>query len=286
MIRFATFKNLTRLEQSLFALPTVVAGTLLSFRLPSFHLKGALWVIPCFFLARISGMAFNQFIDRRFDAENERTRWRVLPTGRMTPKEAALIAWSALILFAICAFQINFTTALLTPVAVVLLGIYSYMKRVHPLCHFVLGAIHFLGPTMAYAATGNSLSPAALCLGGAAACLIIGTDIIYAIQDIAFDRQFELFSIPACLGIKRSLVISRLLHGCCLGFLWGMGRLASLPALFYGILPVMIALLLNFHLKVWNRYRSNDFTAIERTFFICNVGCSLSILFFILLTYL
>ncbi len=276
MIRFGTFKDLTRLEQIPFGLPFVLAGAFLARSLPSFQWRGAFFVIPCFLFARISGMAFNQLIDRHFDAKNPRTQKRVLPTGRATVGEVASIAWLALTVFIVFAFSVNRVTALLTPVAALLLLLYSYLKRFHACCHAVLGAIHFLGPVMAYAACSNTISLSALCLGGAAASLIMGSDIIYAIQDYDFDRETRLFSLPAVLGIKTGLNVALITHLVTLQFLLSAGVCGELPFRYYTVIPTAALFFSLFHIRV-----RKSLQAIQRPFFLCNVATSCAVLFFI-----
>ena len=286
-MRLTAFKDLTRLEQTFFGLPFVITGALLSMGVTAFRWQAFLSIIPCFLLARISGMAFNQLIDRHIDAQNPRTKNRALPSGRVSPRQARYVAWGTLILFILLSLRINLTTALLAPIAAALLFFYSYMKRIHATCHFVLGAVHFLGSTMAYTAVGNSISPAAICLGGAAACLIIGTDIAYAIQDYEFDSKYALFSFPSRLGIKNSLIISGAIHLICLFFLIATGLLAHLSLLYYGIIPTNGVVFFYFHFMLWKELKKNGhFREIETIFFVCNVIISCSVLFFMFMHYL
>lgn len=273
-MHFTAFKDLTRLEFTLFAFPFVLAGALLSLPDTPFT-KEWIWIIPAFLMARISGMAFNQYIDREIDARNPRTQNRVIPSGRVTLKQAQVIAWGTLLLFLLLCLQINTLTALLALLAASLLFIYSYMKRIHTSCHFVLGAIHFLGPVMAYTALTGSFSLSTLFLGGAAGALIVGNDIMYAIQDYAYDCKEGLFSIPARYGIEKSSHISLLIHALCPLMLLGVGLSGHFPSLYFSVVPVVALILFYFHYKLKGK------TEVNRHFFVCNVAVSFSTLLFI-----
>ncbi len=272
-MRLSAFKALTRLEQTLFGLPFVISGLLLSLPI---QWRPLFWVMPAFLLARISGMAFNQLIDRKIDARNPRTEQRPLPSGRVSVGQARTVAWGALILFLLVCFQINGLTAALSLLAALLLYLYSYMKRLHPSCHFVLGGVHFLGPVMAYAAMRGTMTPAVLFLGAAAAFSIIGNDIAYAIQDYTFDCEEGLYSIPSCLGIEKSITFSALIHCACLLMLLMVGLTAHLHLVYYLVIPTAGAIFWIFH-----RHLRQKETPLV---FFCSAGLALSTLFFLSLS--
>lgn len=276
-MNISAFKDITRIEQTLFGLPFLLAGALLPLTQDGVSLSfGWLWIFPAFLLARISGMAFNQLIDRHIDAKNPRTSKRALPTGRATENQARIIAWTALALFLLVCFQINTLCFLFAPLVAFLLFIYSYLKRITSSCHFVLGIIHFLGPVMAAIAVTGSLPISSLFIGAAAAFSIIGNDIVYAIQDFEFDRTHNLFSLPSRLGIERSLMIARLLHLFCLAMLFCVGVAAHLPVFYYGSVIVAGIVFYKFHKKMGQKFFA------ERLFFSCNVVIAFTAFAFIL----
>lgn len=281
IMRITAFKDLTRVEQTFFALPFIATTMLLALPYTTFSFR---WfcVVPAFMLARISGMAFNQLIDSKIDVRNPRTMHRVIPTGRVTPKQAHWIAWGALFLFVGLCIQINLLTALFALPAAFLLFIYSYMKRVHYICHIFLGLIHFLGPIMTFAALTGTLSVTIFFLGGAAACLIIGNDIAYAIQDYEFDCQNALFSIPSKFGIQKSLDFSVFSQVLCTVMLLGVGLSEHLPPIYYLVLLIVGGLFLLFQRSL--RKHLPTFHKIETLFFYCNVGVSFSTLLCVLLS--
>lgn len=283
-MRLAAFRDLTRFEQTLFALPFVLSG----FILGSFYFfdgKMLPFVIFAFLLARVSGMAFNQLIDRHIDARNPRTQNRALPSGRVSVTQARTVAWGALVLFILLCLQMNRLTAVLSLLAAALLYTYSYMKRVHASCHLVLACIHFLGPVMAFTAVTGIFAPCAAFLGAAAALSILGTDIVYAMQDYEFDCAEGLFSIPARLGLEKSLFIAAMAHALCLLMLVCLGWSIHLPLVYFLTLPIIGIVLGYFHYLVHKQWRTcKHFRPVEAYFFFCNVAVSGFTLLFILVS--
>ncbi|MFZ0565052.1 MAG: 4-hydroxybenzoate octaprenyltransferase [Chlamydiales bacterium] len=285
-MNFSTFNSLVRFEQTLFGLPLMMAGALLPFADAHFLTSLSrgewihwMWVFPAFICARISGMSFNQLIDRHIDAQNPRTKNRSLPSGRASPTQAALIAWGALLFFLLICWQINFLCFLVSLSAAFLLATYSYMKRLHLSCHFVLGLIHFLGPVMASIAISGKVSAPSFYLGVAAFLLIVGNDIAYALQDYEFDRASLLHSAPSRLGIEKSLWLAKGLHFFCPLLLLIVGWTAHLPLIYYGIIPVVLAVLILFH-----RSFSKERKKIEPIFFLCNATISFTVFLFVFIS--
>ncbi len=279
------FKELTRLEQSVFGLPFVLSGALLSFYQHPFLFEWRwLWILPAFFLARISGMAFNQLIDRTIDASNPRTQGRVLPTGRMAIWQARVIAWGSLVLFIGVCSQINILCFWGSLFAAFLLWAYSYTKRFSLFCHYVLGLIHLLAPLMAWIAMTGTLAWPPFFLGLSSLFLIGGNDILYALQDVAFDQKHRLHSIPSKLGIGRGIKIAKLSHGCSVLSLFFCGWIGHYPWIFFGA-PVGIALFFwKSHRKIKEAVRENQ--SIFRLFFISNLFVALMVMIFSILTVL
>lgn len=290
-MQLADLKDLTRIEQSLFGLPYIISGALFSLVSPevreSFQSVTLLWIFPAFFLARISGMVFNQLIDRKIDALNPRTQNRVIPSGRMGVLQAQIIAWASLLGFIWVCFQINLFTSILSCCAAFLIYLYSYMKRVHASCHFVLGLIHFLGPVMAASAIQGKLCFPAIWLGFAALLVITGNDICYGIQDVIFDRENNLHSIPSKLGVEKSLKLAFFLHFLSSLFLVISGTSAHFPFMFFLIFPIVNFLLFRFHFFLRRLYQATGkISGIEREFFFNNVMVSLAVFIFVSLSFL
>jgi 4-hydroxybenzoate polyprenyltransferase len=174
--------------------------------------KKFILVILCMILARSAAMAFNRYLDRRFDALNPRTAIREVPKGIITAKNALAFTIICCVLFVVCTFFINTLCFALSPVALAVVLGYSYTKRFTPLCHLILGLGLSLAPIGAYLAVTGAFHWLPILFSFAVLFWVSGFDIIYALQDEEFDRDNKLYSIPASLGKAKALRISELLH--------------------------------------------------------------------------
>lgn len=215
--------EMIKFEHTIFALPFAYMGAILGSmetdgHLPTWSQIG--WVTLAMVGARSAAMALNRLIDRHIDAKNPRTSNRAIPAGKLSlPFVWGFIIVSFILLF-FAAFQLNRLSVYLVPVAVFLLIFYSYTKRFTWACHFVLGITNAAGPLGGWIAVTGSFDPAAWVLFVTVALWVAGFDIIYACQDISFDRKENIYSIPARFGIRASLWISSLLHvGTAIGLL-------------------------------------------------------------------
>jgi 4-hydroxybenzoate polyprenyltransferase len=171
-----------------------------------------LLVILCMVFARSAAMAFNRYLDRKYDAKNPRTAIREIPSGIITPKNALIFTIVNCILFIGCCFLINEICFYLSPVALAVVLGYSYTKRFTPLCHLILGLGLSLAPIGAYLAVTGHFSLLPILFSLAVLFWVSGFDIIYALQDEEFDRSQQLYSIPAWLGKAKALRVSEFLH--------------------------------------------------------------------------
>lgn len=275
-------KQLTRFEQTLFGLPFIFAAALLSFVTHTNQIDfqiNWLWIVPAFMAARMSGMAFNQVIDRYIDAENQRTKMRVVASGALSSKKAYFIATTSLLLFLFFCSQINLPTLYLALFAAPLLFIYSYMKRITALCHFILGIIHFLGTLMAWVAINGCITFTPVILALINMTLIVGMDIIYALQDLTFDRMKGLHSLPVKFGVKGAKGIAQCLHLSSIVLLVFLGQLCHFTLLYYLAPFIVFCTFTFFYFKV-ERGGVREF---EPLFFYCTIITSFSTLAFILL---
>ena len=170
-------------------------------------------VLCCMVFARTAAMAFNRYLDRHFDARNPRTAIREIPSGIIAADQVLWFTAINALLFLGCSYFINSLCFLLAPVALLVILGYSYTKRFTALCHLVLGLGLSLAPLGAYLAITARFSLLPVLVSLAVIGWVSGFDIIYALQDEAFDREQKLHSIPALLGKKKALSVSRLLHG-------------------------------------------------------------------------
>ncbi|NOT52841.1 MAG: UbiA family prenyltransferase [Chitinophagaceae bacterium] len=170
------------------------------------------FMILCMVFARSAAMAFNRYLDRKFDAKNPRTAVREIPSGIITPKNALIFTIASCILFIACCFFINRICFYLSPVALAVVLGYSYTKRFTPLCHLILGLGLSLAPIGAYLAVTGSFSLLPIFFSLAVLFWVSGFDIVYALQDEEFDKSQQLYSIPAWLGKRKALRVSEFLH--------------------------------------------------------------------------
>ena len=169
-------------------------------------------VVLCMITARSAAMAFNRYLDRKFDAKNPRTAVREIPAGVISEKNALYFTMIMCILFIVCTFFINPICFYLSPVALFVILFYSYTKRFTFLCHIVLGIGLSLAPIGAYLAVTGVFSFLPILFSIAVICWVSGFDIIYALQDEVFDKENNLYSIPSVIGKSKALHISELLH--------------------------------------------------------------------------
>jgi 4-hydroxybenzoate polyprenyltransferase len=218
-------------EHSIFALPFALCGAMLAAGgLPTAHQLA--WIIVAMVAARSAAMAFNRLADAAIDAANPRTRTRALPAGHLTPAFVATFVVISSAIFVGAAAQLNRLSLLLSPVALAVLLLYSYTKRVTRWSHLVLGFALGIAPSAAWIAVRGSLDPRILLLTAAVTFWVAGFDVLYACQDFDFDRQTGLHSIPRFLGIGRALWAARVFHLIMLlllislVFAFGLGKLA------------------------------------------------------------
>ncbi len=207
------YLSLVKFSHTIFALPFALIGFMLSIHEGySFSWKLFLLVLACMATARNSAMAFNRYIDRKFDALNPRTAIREIPAGIINPGNAMFFIILNSTLFVTATFFINTICFYLSPVALFVILFYSYTKRFTPLCHLVLGVGLALAPIGAYLAVTGHFSWLPLLFSFTVFCWVSGFDIIYALQDEKFDREHRLNSIPVLLGTKGALRFSEVLH--------------------------------------------------------------------------
>ena len=252
-------------EHSVFALPFALCGAMLAAGgFPSVH--QLLWIIVAMVAARSAAMAFNRWADAAIDAANPRTSTRALPAGHLSPTFVVAFVVVSSGVFVLAASQLNRLTLLLSPVALVVLLLYSYTKRVTRWSHLVLGFALGIAPAAAWIAVRGSLDPRILLLTAAVTFWVGGFDVLYACQDYEFDQQAGLHSVPRFIGIRGALRVARGFHLLMVGFLvalllaFGMGKLALLGVL------VVILLLLYEHSLV----KADDLSKLNAAFFTMN----------------
>jgi 4-hydroxybenzoate polyprenyltransferase len=273
------FLELVRFSHTVFALPFALLSAVLAWQQPGvvFRYRDVAGVLLCMIFARSASMAFNRLADRRIDAQNPRTARRHLPAGLLSVTAVSLftVACAAGFVASTLLFLPNRLPLFLSlPVLGFLLG-YSYAKRWTALAHYWLGAALMLSPVAAWIALTGGLAWPPVLLGLAVFFWVGGFDVIYACQDVEFDRTLRLQSIPARLGVGPALklaAVSHLLTVVCLAALWWTAGLGVLFAA--GI--VAVALLLAY--EHW-LVRPDDLTRVNTAFF--NVNAVISIGLFV-----
>lgn len=282
--KISHYLSLVKFSHTIFAMPFAITGFLLaSSQAERLDWKLFIFVILCMVFARNAAMGFNRLIDRKIDRENERTAGREIPAGKIT--SAAAIAFIAInaALFMLATYFINSLCFYLSPVALLVILGYSLTKRFTALCHFVLGLGLSLAPIGAYLAVTGKFDILPLLLSFAVLFWTGGFDIIYALQDEAFDRNNNLNSVPAMLGRKKALLISRIVHLICFSFIISFGIIGSYGFIFWAGAAIFGSLLFYQQSIV----KANDLSNVSLAFFTTNgvgsivFGISTSISFFI-----
>ena len=203
--------EMIKVEHTLFALPFAFLGMMLAAgSVPPW--RTVLWIVVAMVGARSAAMGFNRLVDRKIDAANPRTAGRALPAGQVTPVAvAAFVAVSAALLV-LAAWQLNPLALALSPLALLILFLYSYTKRFTWAAHLILGLSLAGAPLGAWIAVRGDVRATPLILAGAVLTWVGGFDVLYALQDLDFDRRTGLYSIPARFGEKGALWISAALH--------------------------------------------------------------------------
>jgi len=266
--------DMIKWEHSVFALPFALCGAMLAAGgLPSAHQLA--WIVVAMVAARSAAMAFNRWADAAIDAANPRTNARALPSGHLSPTFVVTFVIVSSLVFVLAASQLNRLSLELSPVALAVLLLYSYTKRLTRWSHLVLGFALGIAPSAAWIAVRGSLDPRILLLTAAVTFWVGGFDVLYACQDYDFDRKTGLHSVPRYFGIATSLWIARAFHLIMVGLLvalvlaFGMGKVAMA-----GVVAVVLLLLYEHSLV-----KADDLSKLNAAFFTMN-GV-ISVLFFV-----
>jgi 4-hydroxybenzoate polyprenyltransferase len=261
-----TVLEMIKFEHTLFALPFAFLGMVLAAHgWPAWG--KVFWIVVAMVGARSAAMGWNRLIDRRIDAANPRTAGRALPAGRVSPAAVSLFIAASALLLVLAAWRLNPLALALSPLALGILFLYSYTKRFTWAAHLVLGLSLAGAPLGAWIAIRGDVTAVPLVLAGAVLLWVAGFDILYALQDLEFDRQTGLHSIPARFGVVGSLFLSGGLHAAMLVLLALLPRLyPGLGAGFWVGWAGCLALLLYQHWVV----RPGDLSRLDAAFFQAN----------------
>ncbi|MBV6495767.1 MAG: 4-hydroxybenzoate octaprenyltransferase [Acidobacteria bacterium ACB1] len=272
--RFTTTLEMIKFEHTLFALPFAFLGAILAANgLPT--VMQIVWITVAMVGARSAAMTFNRIADREIDAQNPRTANRELPSGKLSVGFAWVFLYVSIAVFLLAAYSLNWLTFALSPVALLFILGYSYAKRYTALSHFILGAALAISPSAAWIAVRGSLfDEVPILLSLFVLVWTAGFDILYACQDIDFDRKAGLYSVPARIGVARALWMARIFHlqgFIVLIFLWIVTGLSWLSLA--GVMAVGILLFYQHTL-----IKPNDLSRMNAAFFTTNAFVSVILL--------
>ena len=260
--RLRTYASFVRFSHSVFALPFALAGALLASRIVALSWGRIGWIVACMVAARSAAMGFNRLVDAAWDARNPRTAGRELPRGAMSRREAVLFVTFWSIVFIACASRLGVVCLVLSPVALLIVFWYSIAKRYTTYTQLFLGLAMAIAPVGGWIAAGGPARPEPWLLGLGIGAWVAGFDVLYACQDLEFDRREGLRSIPTRFGLVRSIGISRALHVVTVIALLGVGFVAGLGVI-YTSGVILVAVLLMYEQSLVS---ADDLSQVKRAF--------------------
>jgi 4-hydroxybenzoate polyprenyltransferase len=280
--RIRTVLEMIKFEHSVFALPFALTGALLAAR--ATHqpphgwptLRQVVWIVMAMVAARSAAMTMNRIVDLRYDRENPRTQQRALATGALSVQFAWLFTLIAVAVFFVATWQLNSMALKLAPIALAILFFYSFTKRFTNWSHVFLGFALGISPAAAWIAVTGTLDLRMLILCAAVTFWVGGFDVLYACQDVDFDKRAGLFSVPKRFGIANALLIARVMHIGVVALLACLAASFSLPWPAWIGIAVVAALLAYEHSLV----KANDLSKLDAAFFAMNGYISISFLLF------
>ncbi|MBL7755157.1 MAG: UbiA family prenyltransferase [Chitinophagaceae bacterium] len=275
------YLSLVKFSHTLFALPFALIGLFLGvwYEGRPFEWRIFVAVVLCMVFARSAAMAFNRYIDARYDKLNPRTAVREIPAGIIQKSQAAVFVALNCIFFILTTWFINRLCFYLSPLALFIILFYSYTKRFTPLCHLVLGVGLALAPIGAYLAVTGYFSWLPLLFSGVVITWVSGFDILYALQDEEFDRAQGLKSIPVLLGRKGALWTSIFLHALTALLILAIGVTGSFGWMYWTGASLFIVLLVYQHTLV----KPHDISRVNMAFATTNGIASVVYAVFVLL---
>lgn len=273
----ALYLKMIRFSHSVFALPFAFAGAVLAARgIPP--MDKLFWIAAAMVGARSGAMGLNRIIDRKIDAENPRTKNREIPAGKISVCDAAVFTAVSFAVLIFAAYKLNPLCLQLSPVAIFVMGIYSFTKRFTWASHFVLGIAISAAPLGAWIAVKGTFDFEILPLSAAVVFWLAGFDILYALQDIEFDRSYGLHSIPRRFGIKTALMLSRIFHFVTWSLLVLTGIIFDLHFIYWIGMALVAAMFAYEHSLV----KHDDLSRLDMAFFNMNGYISIAVFVFTL----
>jgi 4-hydroxybenzoate polyprenyltransferase len=260
--RVRTYLSFIRFSHSVFALPFALAGALLASRHTPITLPAVGWIVVAMVAARSAAMGFNRLVDARMDALNPRTASREIPRGAMTASEATIFVVAATLVFIFAAWQLSPLCLALSPIALAIVFWYSLAKRYTTYTQLFLGLAMAVAPVGGWLAVGGRGGWEPWLLALAIGSWVGGFDVLYACQDLEFDRAHGLRSIPVRFGVPASLLISRTMHVITMLSFVALAWATPLPPFYFAGVAVVGALLVYEQSLV----RADDLSQVKRAF--------------------
>jgi 4-hydroxybenzoate polyprenyltransferase len=260
--RITTYLSFVRFSHTVFALPFALAGALLAARRVPAGWRNIGWILVAMVAARSAAMGFNRLVDARLDGLNPRTANREIPRGAMSSREAAVFVAVSSLVFVLAAWRLNATCFLLSPLALGIVFWYSLAKRYTSWTQLFLGLAMAVAPVGGWLAVGGRGGWEPWLLGLAIGAWVGGFDVLYACQDLEFDRAHGLQSIPVRFGVSAAIIISRAMHAMAVACLVALAWVTPLPA-FYFVGVGVVALMLAYEQSL---VRADDLSNVKRAF--------------------
>lgn len=273
--KMLTFGRMIKFSHTVFALPFALSAVAMAWQVRQPSFLQLIWILAAMVGARSAAMGFNRIADANIDLKNRRTAIREIPAGLLSIKEAVFFVFLSSAVFIFSAAMLSPLCFYLSFPVLFFLFFYSYTKRFTKYCHLYLGFAIGLAPLGAWVAVTGTFSPAVGLLSLALTTYIAGFDILYACQDIEFDKAQELFSMPSRIGAEKAMAVSSMLHVATIIFLYAMYAVSGMHPVFLVFLSAIGLLLMVEHRLV----KPDDLSRIHIAFF--HMNSVVSVLLFI-----
>lgn len=278
--KISIYLKMIKFSHSVFALPFAFTSAIIAASgIPK--LEQIIWITIAMVAARSGAMGLNRIIDREIDSANPRTSKRELPKGVIAVSEAIVFVLISFGIFIFSSYMLNPLCLKLSPVALIVLLLYSYTKRFTWTSHFILGLAISAAPIGAWIAVKGTFNIEIIAMGIAVVFWLAGFDVLYALQDLDFDKRYGLYSVPKRFGIRKSLYLSRILHGFSFGLLLVNGIIFKLGGFYWAGMFVIAGLFLYEHSLI----KENDLNRLDFAFFNMNGYISAAVFIFTMLDY-
>lgn len=278
VVKVVLYLKMIKIAHSVFALPFAFTGAILAASgIPS--LSQLFWITVAMVGARSGAMGLNRIIDRKIDAANPRTKAREIPSGKIKVRDAFVFTLISLAVLIFAAYNLNPMCLKLSPVAIAVLVLYSYTKRFTWMAHFVLGIAISAAPLGAWIAVKGTFDLKIIPLSIAVVFWLAGFDVLYALQDIEFDRSYGLYSIPQTFGVRKSLILSRIFHSITWLLLSVTGIIFHMNIAYWAGMILVAGLLIYEHSLV----KPDDLSKLNMAFFNMNGYISVAVFVFTLI---